>query len=161
MRKFWIALLIVPILVLASMPAEAKPQIVSWQMPTQDCDGVALAQADLLEFELIFDTSPMPMPSDAAGACDPVADPEAPATATTVPVPVAETSTILNLKPGETYYFRCKVSAYVNGNWSSWSIEISKTVPYGRPDRVIVSDGMLRYEADLITDPIIQLKFGA
>ena len=160
MRKLLTALMVVPViaLLLVSMPAEAKPQIVSWTMPTSDCDGVALAQADLIEFELIYSTTPMPMPSDTAGPCDATPDPEAPAGAITVPVPVTETSTILNLHPGQTYYFRARISAYIDGNWSAWATEISKTVPYGRPDRVIVSDGRLQYTSYMIDDTAIRLN---
>lgn len=147
-------------LLAVSVCSFAKPQIVSWEMPTGDCDGGSLTQADLLEFELIYDTAPMPMPSDSAGPCDATGDPEAPASATTVPVPVTETSTILNLQPGVTYYFRARVSAFVDGNFSSWSVQISKTVPYGRPDRVIVSDGGFeRWEFELVEEEI-KLNWG-
>lgn len=145
-------------LLFASTVLLAKPQIVSWTVPTTDCDGGTLIPADLVEFELIYSTSPMPMPSDSAGACDVTPDPEAPAGAITVPVPVTETSAVLNLQPGQTYYFRARVSAFVNGNWSSWAGEIDKTVPYGRPDRVIMSDGWVQHISYLIEDPVIRLN---
>ena len=146
------------LLIMSGGDASAKPQIVSWQMPTTDCDGDPLPAADLLSFELIYDTEPMPMPSDTAGPCGATEDPGPPATATVVNVPVTQTSTILNLQPGVTYYFRARISAYISGNWSAWSVEISKTVPYGRPDRVIVSDGRLSFTSELIEDPPIRLN---
>ena len=163
MKKLLIALLFVPMIALLFMStsAEAKPQIVSWTMPTADCDGLVLIQSDLIEFEVIYSTSPMPMPSDSAGPCASADDPEAPAGSITVPVPVTETSTILNLHPGETYYLRARVSAYVDGNWSSWAVEINKTVPYGRPDRVLIADGEFKfgvYTSYLIEDPVIRLN---
>ena len=141
--------------------AQAKPQVVSWALPTQDCDGIALAQADLMSFELIYSLTEMPMPSDTAGPCGATEDPEAPAGAITVPVPLTETSVLLNLQPGQTYYFRARVSAYVDGNWSNWSVQISKTVPYGRPDRVIVSDGnpLNHLTFEVVTDPPIKLQW--
>jgi hypothetical protein len=154
-------ILLVLISLAFSACAFAKPQIVSWEMPTGNCDATTLDAADLLEFELIYDTEPMPMPSDTTGPCDEAADPEAPSTATTVPVPVTETSTILNLQPGVTYYFRARVSAYIEGNWSSWSVQISKTVPYGRPDRVLVTDGgFKRWEFELVSDDPITIRWG-
>lgn len=154
MRYILSALLMIAALLLYSPDVDAKPQIITWTMPTTDCDGAALAQSDLIEFEIIYSTSPMPMPSDTTGPCDPTADPEAPAGAITVPVPVTETSKILNLQPGQTYYFRGRVSAYIDGNWASWTPEISKTIPYGRPDRFIIADGKLQF----IDDSTIRLN---
>ena len=160
MRKFITLSFVVAVLACTLMPApaEAKPQIITWEIPTTDCDGVPLAQGDFVEFELIYSTSPMPMPSDSAGPCDATPDPEAPSGALTVSVPVTETSKVLNMQPGETYFFRARVSAYVNGNWSSWTAEISKTIPYGRPDKFIIADGKLQYTIYVIDDSAIRLN---
>ena len=116
-----------------SAPAMAKPQQLSWNWPTTDCDGATMVVTDLLASEIAVDTSPMPMPSDTAGPCSATGDPDAPATATVTPVNMPDTSITLNLQPGITYYARIRVSAYVAGNWSSWSSQVSFQVPYGKP----------------------------
>jgi len=131
----------------------AKPHQLTWEWPTTMCPepgetvGAALAEADLVESELIYNTAAMPMPSDAEGSCAEPGDPGAPAGAAVVPIPVTVTSTILNLQPGETYFARMRVSAYVNGNWSSWSNQVQFTVPYGRPNVIRMSQFLqLTYE---------------
>lgn len=116
-----------------SSVACAKPQVLSWNWPTTDCDGVTLAVTDLVASEVAVDTAPMDMPSDTAGACSGADDPAAPATATVTDVPMPDTSITLNLQPGVTYYARIRVSAYVAGNWSVWSSQVSFQVPYGKP----------------------------
>ncbi len=146
------------LLFLMTGAVNAKPQIVAWEWPTTDCDGLVILQADLIASDLIYSTSPMPMPSDSAGNCATDPDPDAPATATSVSVTITDTSMLLNLRPGKTYYARMRVSAYVVGNWSAWSDELQFTVPYGRPNRVILSDGWFQWEAELITDPVIRFK---
>ena len=158
MMKKILIMLAVALPLLLSCAANAKPQIVTWEWPTTDCDSTILAQADLIESEIIYDTSPMPMPSDTVGACDAVGDPDAPAGATVIPVSVADNSVILNLHPGTTYFARMRVSAYVAGNWSSWSTSHQFTVPYGRPNRVIMGAMLDRWEATLIEDPAIRLN---
>ncbi len=130
----------------AAQVANAKPHMLSWTWPTTDCDNVPLFGADLIQSELIFDTVPMPMPSDADGPCAPTADPGPPAGATVVPIPLTDIVVTLNLQPGQTYYARIRVSAYVNGNWSSWSDETQFTVPYGRPNKIRFSSGLIQYE---------------
>lgn len=126
--------------------AEAKPHQLSWTWPTDNCDGTALDPGDLMESELIYSLSPMPMPSDTDGACEPTGDPGPPAGALTVPIPITDNVVQLNLQPGQTYYARIRVSAYNSTNWSVWSGQVQFTVPYGRPNRVILSDGWKRWE---------------
>ena len=116
-----------------STGAMAKPQVLSWNWPTTDCDGAPLVVTDLLTSEIAVDVVPMDMPSDTAGPCSATADPDAPATATVTPVTMPDTSITLNLNPGVTYYARIRVSAYQAGNWSSWSTQVSFQVPYGKP----------------------------
>jgi len=157
MRKIAHMLILMLPLILACT-ATAKPQIVSWSWPTTDCEGATLAQSDLVESELIFDLAPMPMPSDSDGPCAVTNDPDSPAGAVVVPIDIADTSTILNLKPGETYFARIRVASFVLGNWSVWSSEHQFTVPYGRPNRVIISAAFGNWEADLIEDPVIRLN---
>ena len=146
------------VFLMSGCAVQAKPQILSWAWPTTDCDGIVLTAADLIESDLIYSTTPMPMPSDADGPCAATADPDAPASATSVSVPVTDTSIILNLKPGETYFARIRVNAYVAGNWSSWSAQKQFTIPYGRPDRVILSNNWFQWEAELIKGPGIRLN---
>ena len=117
----------------ASSCAFAKPQALSWTWPTSDCDGTAMVVTDLLASEVAVDTAPMPMPSDSAGPCSGTPDPDAPASAMVTPVNMPDTTITLNLQPGVTYYARIRVSAYVAGNWSSWSSQVSFQVPYGKP----------------------------
>lgn len=152
MRTF----VLIVLLGLCSM-AQAKPQILSFKMPTVDCDGLVLAQSDLIESNLIYDIVPMPMPSDSAGPCAQTADPGPPAGATVVPIPVTDTTVILNLKPGEHYFARMNVSAYLAGNWSAWSVQYEFTVPYGRPDRVVIADNGVQFISYMIDDPVIRL----
>ena len=138
--------------------AQAKPQIVSWTWPTTDCDGLVMTSDDLIASDLIYSTTPMPMPSDIDGPCAVTPDPDAPASAISVSVPIADTSVILNLKPGETYFARIRVIAYVAGNSSAWSAQKQFTIPYGRPDRVILSNNWFQWEAELIKGPGIRLN---
>lgn len=122
------------LLMLVAGSAVAKPQILQWNWPTTDCDNAPLAVTDFRVSELAIDTAPMDMPSDAAGKCDPTTtDPDAPATATVYDVPIPDTSITVNLNPGVVYYARIRVSAYIDGNWSSWSEQVSFQVPYGKP----------------------------
>lgn len=161
-KRIFAILMLIATLTLSFIPneADAKPQIIGWQWPTTDCDGGAIVQAELIESELIYSGSPIPMPSDIEGPCSNVVDPNAPVDASVVAIDPANTSTILNLQPGQTYYARIRVSAFVVGNWSSWSVEHQFTVPYGRPNRVIITSGILRFTSELISDPIIWLSNG-
>lgn len=158
--KLFIAIMLLFACMFIGDTALAKPQILSWTWPIDDCDGEVLAQSDLRESELIYSAVPMPMPSDSSGPCATAPDPGPPAGSLLVPVPITGTSIILNLQPGQTYYARIRVSAYANGNWSSWSNETVFTVPYGRPNRVIMGSGLGRIEYYLIEDPVIVL-FGS
>ena len=151
-------LLLILLTLFVGCGAQAKPQILSWAWPTTDCDQLVLTTDDLIASDLIYSTAPMPMPSDIDGPCVATSDPDAPASATSVSVPISDTSIILNLKPGETYFARMRVTAYVAENWSSWSKEVQFTVPYGRPNRIIISDGWLHWETELITDPVIRFN---
>jgi hypothetical protein len=153
MKTLLISLLFLPLL------AFAKPHQLTWVLPTTDCDGEALAQADLIEQELVYRLAAMPMPSDTDGPCAAARDPDAPAGALSVAVPATDTSTILNLQPGQTYWARIRISAYVNGNWSSWSNQAQFTVPYGRPNVIRLSSSKLgRLEYWELTES--KLKFG-
>lgn len=131
--RFVLTVLLAAILMLAYGAANAKPQTLSWNWPTSDCDGATMVITDLLASEIAVDTAPMPMPSDAEGPCGSTPDPDAPATATVTSVTMPDTSITLNLQPGITYYARIRVSAYVSGNWSSWSTQATFQVPYGKP----------------------------
>lgn len=138
--KYVIATLV---LLLACGVAEAKPHQLTYVLPIADCDGVELAQADLIEQELIYSQTAMPMPSDTEGPCAEIVDPDPPAGSLSVAVPATATSVILNLQPGQEYYARIRISAYVNGNWSSWSNQAQFTVPYGQPNVIRLSSNML------------------
>ena len=115
----------------------AKPQDLSWNWPTVNCDGEAMSLSDLVVGEVAVDTSPMVMPSDTAGPCSGTDDPAAPVTAIVAPVTPDQTTVTVNLQPGVTYYARIRVSAYIDGNWSSWSQEKAFIVPYGKPGQPI------------------------
>ena len=138
--------------------AFAKPHQLTWVWPVLDCDNVTLAQADLLESELIYSLTALPMPSDTDGPCAASVDPDAPAGALSVAIPVTDTSVTLNLQPGQTYFARIRVSAYVNGNWSSWSNQTQFIVPYGRPNVIRLSSSLLgRMEYHLIESTELKL----
>lgn len=158
MKKMSVVVLAVLVCSMWSCVALAKPQIIAWQWPATDCDALTLDQSDLVEAEMMYRQTSMPMPSDEAGSCASVVDPDAPADATVIAIDVANNTKILNLKPGQTYFLRMRVSAYVVDNWGSWSVEKIFTVPYGRPDRIIVSLGIVRFTSELISDPIIWLN---
>lgn len=149
------------LVILLSGCAFAKPHQLSWTWPTTNCDATALDAADMIESELIYSTTAMPMPSDTLGPCDEATpDPDAPAGALSVAIPLSDNTVTLNLQPGQTYYARIRVSAYVNGNWSAWSGQAQFTVPYGRPHRVIISDGGLLNSWTFETVSTSDLKFG-
>jgi hypothetical protein len=133
MRIISFAVLLV---VVAFVPATAfaKPHTLSWIWATTDCDGGALAQTDYYEAEIAISQTSMPMPSDNNDGCT-VTDPDAPAEATVIPVPITDNQITLNLQPGATYYARIRASSFVAGNWSSWSTEVVFTVPYGKPNK--------------------------
>jgi hypothetical protein len=145
------SIIVVLSLLLASGAVVAKPHMLTWEWPTTDCDGDALAATDLFESELIYSLSPMPMPSDSGGACTETGDPDAPAGALTVPIPVVDTAVTLNVQPGETYYARIRVSSFVDGNWSVWSDQVTFTVPYGKPNKVQFTTGLVQWEAEMIS----------
>ncbi len=162
--KKWISVFVLllasSMFLLASAPANAKPHMLTFEMPTSDCEGGAVTAADLIEAELIYSFTTMPMPSDTDGPCAQVRDPDAPAGSLSVPVPVTDTSVVLNLQPGQQYYARMKVSAFVAGNWSSWSLQAVFTVPYGRPNVIRITGNALgRMEYWLIETS--ELKFGS
>lgn len=122
-------------LLLMSSVVFAKPHVLLWDWPVQDCEGSLIIESNLLEAEIAYDVNPMPMPSDTDGECAPTIDPSAPQSATVALIPVTANFYELNLKPGETYYARIRVSTFLSGNWSSWSAEKEFTVPFGRPKR--------------------------
>lgn len=122
-----------------STAACAKPHQLTWELPILDCDGELLAGSELIEQELVYSFTAMPMPSDTDGPCATVVDHDAPAGALSVAIPATDTSVSLNLQPGQTYFARIRISAYVDGNWSSWSNQIQFTVPYGRPNTIRLS----------------------
>jgi hypothetical protein len=136
MRRYFLTLLAIFIAVCLPALADAKPHTLEWTWPTQNCDATALLASDFIAAEIAYDVNPMPMPSDTLGPCDLTQpDPDAPVAATVVAVDLLTTSHTLNLMPGMTYYARIRLSAYVAGNWSAWSVETQFTVPYGRPGR--------------------------
>ena len=162
MRKFYLAIITCLFFGLLASAAYAKPHQLTWTWPATDCDGVTLSSADFIESEIVYSFSPMPMPSDTDGPCAIVVDPDAPASATSVPVPLSNSSIILNLQPGQTYYARIRVSAYVDGNWSSWSNQAEFTVPRGRPNVIRLSDaGFLdRWEFYLVESSALKFSGG-
>ncbi len=141
--KILISFLAVFVMLLAPPVSHAKPHQLTWEWPTEDCDGNPLSSADFIEAELIYSLTPMPMTSDTEGTCSVNRDADPPAGALTVPVPLSDTSIILNLQPGQTYYVRIRVSAYVNNNWSSWSNQAEPIAPYGRPNVIRISSSQL------------------
>lgn len=154
MKKY----LLMAFLLLFSAAGFAKPQIVGWTNPTTNCDGDSLTDADLISYEIAYSISPMPVPSDTGGSCDQSQpDPDVLTGATVATLSGPATNAILNLQPGQRYYVRIRVDAYIAGNWSSWSGEAAIDVPYGRPERVIISDGMYQIQYELITDPMLQI----
>lgn len=145
-------------LLLASSLALAKPHQLTWTLPTDDCDGIALTQTDLIEQELIYSLTALPMPSDTDGPCAATVDPDPPAGALSVAVPATDTTVTLNLQPGQEYWARIRISAYVNGNWSSWSNQAQFTVPFGRPNVIRFTNSLLdRWEYYLVETS--KLKF--
>lgn len=146
MKRILASLMIISValsVLLIPSEADAKPHQLTYVLPTTDCDGAPLAQADLIEQELIYSQTAMPMPSDTEGSCSEIVDPEPPAGSLSVAVPAIATSVILNLQPGQEYFARIRISAYLNGNWSSWSNQAQFTVPYGRPNVIRLSSNML------------------
>lgn len=129
MKRILLALLLT---VALASTALAKPQDLSWTWPTTDCDGAPLSQADWVSGEIIYDVSPMPMPSDAGGPCTGTPDPDGPVSSTSVATTSATTIT-LNLQPGVTYYARIRTCYNTPTNCSNWSAEVSFVVPYGKP----------------------------
>jgi len=159
MKKCISTIVLMSAMLMLAATACAKPHQLAIQWPVTDCDGDPVVATDLFESELIYSTSAMPMPSDIDGDCAQPGDPDAPAGALSVPVPVVDSAVTINLQPGQTYYARIRVSTFIAGNWSAWSNQVQFTVPYGRPTRVIFgSNSVLRWEADMIGTTRLRFK---
>lgn len=134
--------------------ALAKPHTLSWEWPVDTCEGDPMVLTDLLDAELIYSTSPMPMQQDVDGPCVGL-NAAAPAGSISVPIPVTpDTFVTLNLQPGQTYYARMRVSAFTDGNLSGWTEQLEFVVPFGRPNVIRFTDraGQLTYwEIDDLT----------
>ena len=118
--------------------------ILTWIWPIDNCDQTPLNSADFIESELIYSTVEMPMTSDREGGCSDNRDADPPAGSLSVPIPLATNSIQLNnLQPGEAYFARIRVSAYQNGNWSSWSRQAKFTIVLTRPNIIRFSTAML------------------
>ena len=142
MKKLISLLAIFTVLFMSSACAAAQHQL-AWTWPVTNCDETPLDSADFIESELIYSQTAMPMTSDTEGPCSVNRDADPPAGSISMPVPLALNSIILNVQPGQTYFARIRVSAYVDGNWSSWSSQAEFTVPYSRPNIIRFSRNLL------------------
>lgn len=131
------------IMMFMSTACMAKPHQLSWTWPITNCDQSPLDSSDFIESELIYSLVTMPMTSDTEGSCSANRDADAPPGALTVPIPLSDNLVVLNLQPGQTYFARIRVSAFTDGNWSSWSNEAQFTVPYGRPNVIQFTNSLL------------------
>ncbi len=131
MKRIAAAVLLIP-LFLIPPPAQATEVTLEWSWPTDYCDSAApVDPADIDALEIYGDTSPIPAASDAAG--DPCNSPTdvPPAIAPVATVVTTDTSVVVDLPAGVTYYFRARVQ--VNGEWSNLSVELQRTIPFPQP----------------------------
>ena len=121
-------LLLIPLL-LMSMAAHATDVTMQWTWPTTYCDGQPLPAADLQQAEIYVSTSTIPRVATSCGSGDVDVPPSG---AIIASVPTSDTSTVIDLTCGQTYYFVIRVQA--SGAWSNFSGEATKVVGCGRPD---------------------------
>jgi len=132
MKKPWrFATLLTAVLTLCmvSIPASATEVTMSWDWPTQYCDGELLPASDLQQAEIYISTSTIPR---VATSCDAGDVDVPPAGAIIANVPTSDTSTTIDLQCGQMYYFVIRVQA--GGAWSNFSGEATRDIGCGRPN---------------------------
>ena len=104
---------------------------ISYQMPTQYCDGTALPLADITDLEIYISEATIPAADVSCGT--PVDDPPQGPGVVVTPADPTLNQVDLDVAPGLTYFIRARVRD-VNGEWSNLSNQVQRAVPFPRPD---------------------------
>lgn len=120
-------------LLLVTAPAFAADVTLTWNWPTQYCDGEALPLTDISAAEIYIAEAPIPrVPS----ACNGEAD-VPPSGAIIQQVTTPDTSVTIELPCGKTYYFVMR-NQVTSGEWSNFSTEAMRTLECARPGVPII-----------------------
>lgn len=111
------------LLLLVTSNVFAASKEFTWNWPTLYCDGTNINPNTWISAELVYNTEPMPMPSDTDGPCGTIVDPAGPAGSISVDIATPVTSLVIDLTPNITYYARIRVCYDTVDNCSSWSGE--------------------------------------
>lgn len=116
--------------------AQATEVTIMWTLPTTDCQDDPIDPADLGIFELYIGDASIPGAAPPECSAPPTVPP---AGFTPVIVQPGLTSVIVDLPPGQTYFFRSRVQG-PGGLWSNLSMEISHVVDFiqVRPPAVLI-----------------------
>lgn len=132
----WFAAFVACCLTMLSVPAFAADVTLSWQWPTQYCNGDNLPLTDIVAAEIYIATSPIPrVPS----SCDENEQDVPPSGAVIQQVTTPDTTVAITLDCGSEYHFVMRVQA-ANGEWSNFSAEAMRdlTDECGRPGIPII-----------------------
>lgn len=131
MKDFGIATFAVIVLTLMYLSdARAATVTLSWTLPVENCDQSTILPGDLTSMEIYISTNPIPA-SDVS--CGTVRDVPPTGGTVTVVTPAPNTTQIdIDLAEGETYFFRARVQGQ-GGEWSNFSGEASRDIPFPRP----------------------------
>ena len=126
-------------LLLFGAPVWAGQAEISWQLPTENCDGSTIDPAGMQALELYVGTGNIPAQDVPCPDPDEPVDP--PPTGGTVVDVVnldpGQTSITLDLADGVTYFFRMRIR--VNGEWSNLSNQVSKDLPFPVPTSPVLT----------------------
>lgn len=106
---------------------------VSYQLPTQNCDGTAIGAGEITDLEIYISESTIPaadLPCAADG--DPVDDPPQGPGVIVTPADPTLNQIDLDVQPGITYFLRARVRNTA-GEWSMLSAQVQRFVPFPRP----------------------------
>jgi hypothetical protein len=115
-----------------SAPAYAAEVTLTWQYPTQYCDGEALPIESIQKMEIYISETEIPR---VPGPCGTEQD-VPPSGAIIQQVVTPETSVTVELTCGKTYYFVGRIQA--SNLWSNFSAEAMRIVDCSRPGVPII-----------------------
>ncbi len=118
-------------LLLMSVTVFADQVTVSWTLPNSYCNQTVIQAGEITQMEIYVSTSTI---SASDVPCGGVADTPPPGGTATVVTPDPNLQQVdIDLAPGVTYFLRARVQV-VTGEWSNFSSETQRFVPFPRPD---------------------------